>query len=463
MHEVLVRAKNLFESGKYNEAGQMLMGLLEVLEVTKEFDENRTDDNLAAVYHLLGMVCHRVGYNDKAKRYLAKAVRHSSDPTDPLNNFAAVCVTLKDFGQAAEALRWIQDNTPDSKNVLINVGLLSMGLKKYEKAKTLFTLAREKYPDDSADAMHNLGNLMCEQEKFASAIGYFRTAYGEGYKPAGLNLADCELRLGRWREGWKSYEARWHSPRYEKVWKRYKEPHWVRGDINGKTLKLYCEQGYGDVFQYLRYAKFIHEEMGVNIIFDGDENLMSLLREQSYISDIKDADFCQSICSLPYILSSMGYPSDPLFYAQVYIDGGKDEPKKGNIGVCWKTESSHPSSKTKSCDYMFFDHLRKNYQVSSLQIGPPALNLNNPDISTFQKTAKVIQSMECVVTIDTSIAHLAGAIGKKTYLMLPFRADWRWGTDRSHPVWYENMTIFRQHARGKWEMAFERLYNLLGV
>ncbi|MGL6280786.1 MAG: tetratricopeptide repeat protein, partial [Microcoleaceae cyanobacterium] len=303
------------------------------------------------------------------------------------------------------------------------------------------------------------------------------------------NYSISLLLAGDFTKGWQEYEWRWQSG--ELTPRNYQQTVWDGQPLQGKTLLVYWEQGFGDTLQFVRYLPFINKNGG-KIILECQEPLFRLLENYSNIDQliksgehIPDFDLHIPLMSLPRVMGTNSLSQIPAQTPYLFVptDGIEKIPlPAGNretqlkVGLVWGVNHAHPKSHKRSCPLEYLLPLTQIpvIQFYSLQVGPQVADLTNLadkiahpiiDLSDlirdFADTAILIEQLDFVITVDTAVAHLAGALGKPVWLILPFVPDWRWLLQEEIAVWYPTMRLFRQTEAGNWRSAVNQLIQVL--
>lgn len=292
-----------------------------------------------------------------------------------------------------------------------------------------------------------------------------------------LSFSIINLLLGNFEEGWRAHEWRWALSDYDLYRPSYKEPLWL-GDspIKGKTILLHVEQGLGDIIWLSRYAKVL-ANLGATVIFGPlSRPIFSVLRGVEGIhyllpcdAPIPTFDYYCPLFSLPLAFrtklhsipcSDSYLKSDP----EKVIFWKKRLPptKRIRIGIAWSGSELNKKDKERSlslaqfseifadqASYICLQHeIRESDQT--LLSDFPALSTFVRDIQDLTDVAALIENVDLVITVDTAVAHLAGAMGKPVWVLLPWICDWRWMCDRTDSPWYSSMYLFRQRVKGDW-------------
>ena len=297
-----------------------------------------------------------------------------------------------------------------------------------------------------------------------------------------LNIAQTLLLSGNMDEGWSEYEVRLEDPEILAKRCRFPGKPWTGQPINNNRIIVWCEQGLGDMLQFVRYIGPLMDK-NAEIILACPERLIRLLSKSSFsiniISDdgpFPNATYNVPLMSLPYLLRSQKIPNHlPYLFAE---DGLVKKWKvvlghlvKPRIGIFWqgnpKQELNYQRS-IPSVDLKILIEL-DGFEFISLQqkselVDPKRIktleNITNHKVdsrSAFIDTAAIMLNLDLIISVDTAIAHLAGALGVKTWLLLPSSPDWRWSYKQEHTDWYPNMRLFRQKKAGDWVDVIERV------
>lgn len=282
------------------------------------------------------------------------------------------------------------------------------------------------------------------------------------------NYSQSLLISGNFREGFAEYEWRLIKPDYKQYVRHHNKPHFKGKQSTGSTLLIYAEQGLGDTLQFVRYLKPLKEK-GYNVIFQCHRELKSLFLGEVYDFEdsLPDFDMQCPLLSLPYIFNTdmETIPADIPYLSSTAYHRAKWKDLVGlqnaiKVGLVWAGSPAHPDDRNRSMDISFLKPLLslKGFTFYSLQIGSrskecemmrPIIDLTK-NIHDFADTAGFIDNLDIIISVDTATAHLSGAMGKKTWLLLPFTPDWRWMLHIDVSPWYPTMRLFRQKQRGDW-------------
>lgn len=334
---------------------------------------------------------------------------------------------------------------------------------------------------DYAEAYADRGGALSDLVQYREAIASYSKAIAlrDNYANAHVNQSLCLLRSGSFELGWKQYEWRWEDG--AKAFRRnFTQPLWLGEEsLQGKTILLHGEQGLGDTLQFCRYAKLVRD-LGARVILEVQKPLVGLLANHDGVTGLVargDAlptfDCHCPLLSLPLAfktnLSNIPGPAPYLAALPEKValwQARLGEKRKPRIGLVWSGNTAHPNDQHRS--FLLRDllaNLPADLQYLSLQKEPRAMDKETleqhpeilrvgEEIADFGDTAALCELVDLVVSADTSVAHLAGALGKPVWILLPFNADWRWLIDRGDSPWYASAKLYRQETFGSWVGAF---------
>jgi len=297
------------------------------------------------------------------------------------------------------------------------------------------------------------------------------------------------LLRGRWSEGWRDYEWRFQCNNRLQIYPHQLQgPRWQGEPFNGQTLLVHGEQGLGDALQFVRFLPWV-KRLGGRVLFETHKSLLSLFKKAAGIDALLELspqrppaqhyDLQIPLCSLPGLLNMT---PDSLQYTRPYLSASEDKvkqwrtrlPLKGmNVGLVWSGSNTYPERSCRLRDLARLGQV-KGINWISLQKGLGADQMNEPkmpaglklsnwgiEFEDFSDTAAAIANLDLIISIDTSVAHLAGALGKPTWLLLPYIPDWRWLLRRSDTTWYPSMRLFRQKQSGDWRSVVQEVCAIL--
>jgi tetratricopeptide (TPR) repeat protein len=379
-----------------------------------------------------------------------------------------------------QALRLKPDYAEAHSNygtLLETQGNLKEALRKHSEALN----CTPDYPEGH----NNLGNVLGTMGSLDEAIAHYERALA--LKPelidARHNLAMAQLCAGDFAAGWRNYEGRWHIKNSPLKRRSFSQPQWHGEPLNGDRILLHAEQGLGDTIQFLRYVPLVQAAGGTVLLIIQDR-LRSLAAELPGIADLISSgdalpsfDWHCPLLSLPLAFNTtLGtiparspYLSIPQ-QAREAMDALSWPDDGLRIGLAWKGNLGFLKDKARwrSIPLSLLQPLAeiRDVHLFSLQIGDAVTELTelsgtiadlSPHVEDMADTAAQMTHLDLVITVDTAVAHLAGALGIPTWVLLPFSADWRWQRTRTDSPWYPSMRLFRQPMPGDWESVVEEL------
>ena len=323
----------------------------------------------------------------------------------------------------------------------------------------------------------NLGNLRMLEGNCKIAAEHYRAAIARNPNSALLHshLAVALLTLGEWSEGWKEYEWRWGQP-VTPPRAGFPQPVWAGEPLDGRIITLWMEQGFGDTIQFIRYAALLKSQ-GATVWFCCHRPLQRLMESCTYIDrvfgpgdPIDNFHYQLPLLSLPRLFNTMPdtIPSHVPFLKAPpeEIPEIADLPQQvWRVGIAWSAGNQRHELAARDCPVHLFENLARidGIELFSLQFAksedecPNWLHPLAAAQGDFASSAAAVEQMDLIISVDTALAHLAGALGKPVWVLLKKYADWRWLRDRDDSLWYSSMRLFRQHVPGGWEAVMERL------
>jgi tetratricopeptide (TPR) repeat protein len=472
----------------YNELGLALKTQGRLTEAITSFQEAiRFRPDLTEAYNNLGVTLKDRGNADEAAASLRHALALNPAFAEAHNNLGTVLESEGRLDEASacygEALR----GKPDFAEAQNNLGVVLNKQGKYAEARICYQEALRLKPD-YPDAHHNLGTLLVDHGKLDEGLASYERALqlNPEYAEAHLGRAQAWLQMGDFERGWTEFEWRWRRNGFPP--RPFPQPLWDSGPLAGRTILLHAEQGLGDTLQFIRYAPLVKERGGW-VIVECQETLLPLLATCSGIdqlvahgSPLPYFDRHAPLVSLPRIfqtdLATVPAENPYLFadpasverWQEVLKTAGSSTRDGFKIGIAWQGNPGHINDRNRSVPLTFFEPLARldGVHLFSLQKGPGTEQLAGASerfsitdlgsqFENFQDTAAVLKSLDLVVTVDSAVAHCAGALGIPVWVLLPYAADWRWLLHRQDNPWYPTMRLFRQVEPGNWPDVFTHL------
>lgn len=439
----------------------------------------------------LGVVLGSSGRSRDAVDAFRRAVRMVPDDGNVHANLGMALVDCGLDDDALEHLRTALRLCPNQAQTHLVLGGLLLRRGEIEAATESYRAALRHQPN-YVEALNCLGVALERQGQFDEASACLEQALriSPDYPQAHRSLALIELRNGNWEGGWKRYEWRTKCPGGN--WQRSSEPLWDGSNLAGRSILLHCEQGLGDTIQFIRFAQVV-KERGGRVVVACQPPLLPLLSRCAGIDDLVGLDGKLPTCdvraplmSLPQILG-VTHSSVPGAVPYLNADGGRvaqwarrlSAGTGIKVGIVWRGSPQYLFDQYRSVSLAAFEPLGRlpGVQFVALQrehgreeLSRFADRIPVRDVASeldesagaFVDTAALMCNLDLVITVDTSLAHLAGALGVRVWLALAHAADWRWLRDREDSVWYPSMRLFRQSTAGRWDDVFQRMAECLG-
>ena len=429
------------------------------------------DPQNADALHLLGVSVYQSEQYDIAINLITQAIQ--IDSTKPLffTNLGNAFQKQGKLEKSVQAYQKAIQIQPGYAEAYFNLGNSLREQGELEQSTQALQKAVQIQPD-YAEAYFNLGNSLREQGKLKESTQALQKAIQiqPDYADAHFNLAMLLLLQGQFVEGWEKYEWRWDSSLKSQK-RNFKRPLWDGTSLSSKSILIYAEQGFGDSIQFARYIDLFPDT--TTIIVACQPELKSLLKSIKRIDtlvtkgeDIPNFDFHAPIVSLPHIFGTV-LETIPAKIPYLYPDKNpdfsflSDDERDLKVGIAWAGSPTHINDRNRSISLNNFKCLLdiKGCEFFSLQVGEHHRDIKQcgysriikdlgKQFTNFHHTASVILQLDLVISVDTAVVHLAGALGKPVWTLLPFIPDWRWMLNRLDSPWYPSMTLFRQRKRG---------------
>ena len=437
-----------------------------------------------------GLILHALGRVKEALASYSNALKVEPNNAEMFNARGIALLDLARPREALESFECALTINSDYLEALGNRGNAMLKLNRPQDAIASYDAALRLAPrhpqvlTNRADALRRLDRPV-EALLNAEAALASRANYAEAQFEASL----AQLTLGQFRTGWKRYESRWATGVFAAHRRDFMAPQWVGGQsICGKTILLHAEQGYGDTIQFVRYAPLVGER-GAKVFLEVQPELVRLLSPMRNVETVVARgeplpafDFHCPLLSLPLAFATTleTIPGEVPYVrpdrAAIVAFERRLPSKRPRIGVAWAGQRSHKNDLSRS---MSLKTLAPLLEISAVQFvslqrevcGEDAhLLRDHPEIvrigeqlEDFAETAAIISLLDLVISVDTAIAHLAGALGKPVFVLLPLAADFRWMRRRRDSAWYPTARLFRQKSFGQWDAVVAAVYDELGA
>ncbi len=440
--------------------------------------------NVPQFHYNLGLVFIALKRQEKAIQAFQEAIRIKPDYADAYYNFGLVLKKRQQFEEAVQNFKQVMKITPDDADAYYNLGNTYEALDRYEPAAKNYQLAIKKN-GTFVGAFNNLALVLKKMGRIDEAISYFREALRlqPGLAEAHWNLSLALLINGQFEEGWKEHEWRFMKGKRSTIYPhRFGMPLWDGSSFAGKRLFVHSEQGFGDTLQFIRYLPMV-KRLGGTLVFEafgplletisgfpGIDKLVEISPDRRHV---ENCDYYVPLMSLPMLFAT-DIPTIPSNIPYIFADPEKASQwknrinKKGyKIGIAWAGKPEHENDGNRSCELAQFLPLAgmPGIAMYGLQKGGAARQAETLDgmrrminfdceLKDFSETAAAIENLDLIISVDTALVHLAGAMGKPVWTLLPYAPDWRWLLEREDSPWYPTMRLFRQPAHGDWGAVF---------
>ena len=496
----------LFSSGLAHHRAGRLGEAERIYRRILELDAQHADS-----LHLLGMVAFQTGNCDAAAELISRAILKHGQDAMYFSNLGNVLQMQGRLEESVHCYRKALVLNPGSAPAHGNLGLALQFLGRLEEAAESFERALELDPG-IAVAHNNLGNVRQAQGRLEEAVACHERALAvepmnsEVYSNLGsvfdlqgkvpesvasydralalkpdfavalFNRSLLRLLMGDLAAGLPDYERRWHLSKR----RSFSQPQWCGQPLDGARILLYPEQGLGDTVQFLRYVPMV-QAAGGQVILEVQPQMRRLAARLPGVVELSCSgeplppfDWHCPLMSLPLAFGTT-LDTIPARVPYLTIPQAADAmcglPGEGcglRVGIAWAGSPAHLRDRFRSIPLELLKPLfgLAGAQFFSLQLGPAAEELEEagspvgvidlaPEIEDMADTAALIAKLDLVIAVDTAVAHLAGALGKPVWVMLPLVPDWRWLLDREDSPWYPTMHLFRQSRLGDWASVVE--------
>lgn len=431
--------------------------------------------------------------HDPAVALYRSALRQAPEEVALLNNLANSLRELGRLDEARAAYESALSLLPDDPGLVSNLGSLAKDRGDLDEAVRLGLKAVALGGDVLAHS--NLGYAYYLQGKIDEAAEWFDRAekLAPGDADVVFHQGVVDLARGSWRRGWERYEQRWNRRRATESLRHPERPQWTGENLEGKRILVWSEQGLGDTLQFIRLAEIV-ESMGATVLAEAQAPLVSLLSQMPCLQtvaakgdDLPDFDLHIPLLSLPRVLG-LTLESLPTFHP--YLSAAPDRvafwrdwwerrgtSRLARVGLVWAGESRKHDveclliDRRRSMDLATLAPILEidGIDFVSLQLGPARSQISSqgPFKSTvldpmdhvvdFADTAGLLETLDAVISVDTSVLHLAGAMGKPVFALSRFDACWRWLLGRDDSPWYPSLKLYRQIYSGRWAEPVEFL------
>jgi tetratricopeptide (TPR) repeat protein len=470
---------------------------------------------LAKSHFLQGLECFNKEMFLEAEALFRKSLSIIPDRESTLTNLSATLVKLEKYSEAEKILKNVLEINNSNQEAWVNLGNVyvktdreEQALASYEKALSINSKYAEAWSNrgkaliginqntealasydkaislkpDYAEAWYNRGVLLSKLKHYDQALTSYDKAISlkPDYNSALWNKSLVQLVTGDFEGGWTNYEYRWLKNNAKDKHHQNFPALTSLNELGSSTVLVWWEQGLGDTIQFSRYAALL-SELGENVVFDVQKPLKSLLQHSfpgikviKRDEPLRGIDFQIPLMSLPRLFSadlnnipsSQGYlkpvpESIDLWRVKLNLSSSKP-----NIGIACSGNENHDNDKNRSMALSLFEPLLEVANLFLIQkhvrdsdkdflSNHPEIKFLGDQISTFEDSASVVELLDLVVTVDTSLVHLSGALGKPAKVLVTWDPEWRWFLDREDSPWYHSVQVFRQPSPGNWKSVIQ--------
>ena len=478
-------ALELHQSGK----------LIEAEDVYAEILNNYPDN--ADAFNLFGLLKIQNNQPEEAVSYIQRAIE-----IKPCSYFyeslGRAYLENGNFNDAIECFNKSLELNENNFDAWFNLALAYKNNIQFDKSIEIYQKALAIEPENSS-VYFNLANIYEQKGDTPSSIEYYKKAhqYNKNYEDKDIrySLGISYLKIKDFENGLINYESR-QSKDFAILCQtlQYKElmttkPLWNGESMPDKTIFVYYESALGDTLMYARYLHLVKDKCA-KVLFKPQYCFLDLFKENDFGAEIIDSktlpqdvvfDAHIPLMSIPYVL---GLNTEEIPFAEGYLKGNVQKTEeykkkyfnndKFKIGIKWKGNAAYDLSRILPLEsfYRFFDlpntqfySVQKGEGIEELENLPQDYNVINlgETFKDFSDTAAAIENLDLIICNDTSVAHLAGALGKPCWVMLPFIQNWRWHNDTSYSPWYRNIKLFKQKEPNNWNDVFNMAYEELKI
>ncbi len=435
--------------------------------------------------YLLAMTLQKAGRNQEALEWMERASAFQPHSGLVHEGLGFVKSSLGQHSEAAAHYRHAMALGCKKAGTYYSLGQILYRMGRVEESQGCFHAASELDPGDKA-VWNNLGKCLADMGRLEEALSAYDRALqlDPGYALAGYGRALVYLARGNFASGFAGYNQWRHHGIPSRI---FAQPAWHGEEIPGQTLFLHAEQGFGDAIQHARFLPEARRRVG-RLVLECRPELKTLFMQASLADEViaygetpPAFDLWASQISLPGLLNvTLESLPNRVPYLKWQDDPGDNarnrnpERKTLRVGLAWSGNPSHHQDASRSITLQNLEPLKDipGVRYISLQKPVPARDIRvfqdwptmedaGSNLPDFLASARLVAGLDLVVTVDTAMAHLAGALGKPVWTLLPAAADWRWQTRRTDSPWYPTMRLFRQHRGGDWHAVVDSVVGAL--
>jgi tetratricopeptide (TPR) repeat protein len=431
-----------------------------------------------------GVTLYELQQFDAALASYDRALALRPDHAEALNNRGVTLQQLRRFEEALASYDRALAVRADYADALNNRGVALNQLQRFEEALASHDQALAVRPD-YADALSNRGNTLLQLKRFDAALASYDRALAlrPDYAEAHFNKSLLQLLQGDFDAGWRAYEWRWSNENLKLARRDFAQPLWLGEAVTaGKTVLLHSEQGFGDTIQFCRFAPLVAAR-GLRVLLEVPAPLKDLMASLAGVAEVISANdrlpHFDWHCPLHSLPLALGTPIETIPAHVPYLSAPQESLRRWSaalgpshrlrVGVAWSGTAMHRNDANRSIKLRAllplldvdagFVSLQRDVRTDDARVLHDCGDLVHfaDALESFADTAAVIASLDLVISVDTSVAHLAGALAKPVWILLPFVPDFRWLLDREDSPWYPTARLFRQDSPGDWPGVIGRV------
>jgi len=438
----------------------------------------------ADAYNTCGLALKESGDLAAAVESYDKAITLNPALSEAWNNRGIALYDQQKYAEALESYDRAIALAPDTAKAWNNRAAALDYLRRYGEALESYDRAVALDPS-FADAWSNRGVTLTDVGRRAEALQSYEKAIAAHpeHADAHWNMSLCFLQLGDFKKGWAGHEWRWKVTSLSLEPRTFPQPLWLGEEPpRDKTILLHADQGFGDALQFARYAKLLHDR-GARVLLEVRKALVSLMSGLDGVSQViaygeplPKFDMHCPLGSLPRAFDS---DAASIPFSGGYLRGSDERREKWRsilgprtkprVGLAWSGNRKHKNDHNRSIALADlaqalpegFEYIALQKEVSGadqagLRSGP-AIRIFGAELEDFSDTAALCELMDVTVSVDTSVVHLAGALARPVWVLLPFNPDWRWLLERTDSPWYDTARLYRQERAGDWQGVLEKV------
>jgi tetratricopeptide (TPR) repeat protein len=468
----------------HNHYGNALAGLSRYAEAIQSYERaSACDGGCADSHYNRGVAYSALGQREAALACYSRANELNPRYARAFNNRGIVLSELDRVPEALADYECAIRAQPEFVDAWVNRANLLRRLHRYEEALECSESAL-KFDPRHPEAHNSRGATLADLGRYDEAVASYNRAIALNPTSAEAlwNKGLIELSRGEFREGWKHYESRWRVKSLKLTERFPGIPSWQGESVNRKSILLHAEQGYGDTIQFSRFCVEVAAR-GAQVLLSVPRALQSLFQSLRGVHEVVASttvpqfDFHCPLMSVPLALGTeLDHLPAPARYLQAdptakarWADRLRAPTSAPAVGLVWSGRHTHAKDQERSIALQqWLPVLRHSVQWVGLQkeirasdksclANTPAILRLGEELDDFADAAALVETLDLVITVDTAMAHLAGALGKPVWVLLPHVADWRWLQCRDDSPWYPTARLFRQTAERDWARVIERV------